>query len=151
MKVTLRGASVPACKWSWNIGVYKKYIQIQRKTQLIKEKWKFRKKNNNLINQIQWTEEKPKKGDYLPGENPDFLNQITGPKLWANLKIEKPRKEKRLAQMFNQFSDLIDLNRNEPLVASMLPIFLLENDARESAHFSFFGGDAFSGGGAWDG
>ena len=53
--------------------------------------------------------------------------------------------------MLNQFSDLIGLNRNEPFVASMLPIFLLENDAGDSTHFSFFGGDAFPRGGAWDG
>ncbi|KAK8664691.1 hypothetical protein V6N13_084469 [Hibiscus sabdariffa] len=46
--------------------------------------------------------------------------------------------------MLYQFSDRVGLNRNEPLVASMLPIFLLENEAGDSTHFSFFGGDVFS-------
>ena len=132
MKVTLRGASVPACKWSWNIG----FIYIYK----FSGKYSWLKKNNNSINQG-----KTRKAHYHPGENPDLLNQITGPKLWANLKIKNPRKEKRLAQMLNQFSYLICLNRDEPFVASTLTIFLLENDAGDSTHFSFFGGGAFSG------
>lgn len=47
--------------------------------------------------------------------------------------------------MVNELPDLIGLHRNEPLVAAVLPILLLEHYAGNSASFSLLGGDVLAG------
>ncbi|KAM1992269.1 hypothetical protein ACFX16_008736 [Malus domestica] len=52
--------------------------------------------------------------------------------------------------MTNELADLVGPYRNEALVASVLAVLLLENDAGDAAGLALFGGDALAGRGAWD-
>lgn len=53
--------------------------------------------------------------------------------------------------MVNKFLDLVILDGNEALVATVLAVLLLEHDARDPARLPLLGGEVRSRGGAWDG
>lgn len=53
--------------------------------------------------------------------------------------------------MINELSDLIGTDRDEALIAAVLAILLVEDDARDPTGLALFGGDDAAGGGARDG
>jgi len=59
--------------------------------------------------------------------------------------MEEARKEERATKVVNEFPDLIGTNGNKAFVATVLTVFLFENDARNTADFTFLGGDVFAG------
>lgn len=87
---------------------------------------------------------------YLPGQHADFLNNLIGLQFGTNLEIKKPRMKERSTHMIYKLLYLIGLYRNEALVATVLAIFRLEDDARHTARFPLLGSDVLAGESAWD-
>lgn len=60
--------------------------------------------------------------------------------------MKEPGEEERAAEMIDELADLVGANGDEALVAAVLAVLLLEDDAGNAAGLSLFRGDAFAGG-----
>lgn len=88
--------------------------------------------------------------EYLTGQNADLLHHLTGAELRPDLEIKEPREKERLAHMIHELLNLITLHGNKALVAAVLAVFRLKHNAGNAAGPPLLGGDALTGGSAWD-
>lgn len=77
---------------------------------------------------------------YLSRQDTDFLNDLSRfTELRPHLQIEEPRQEEMVPKVINELPDLLRMHGDQALVTALLPIFLLEKDARHAPLFPLFG------------
>lgn len=89
---------------------------------------------------------------YLAWQDANFLKDVSfGIKVGANLNLKKPREEERATKMIDELPDLIGTYRDEALVAAVLAVFLLEDDAGHPAGPALFDGGVGARNRPWNG
>lgn len=81
----------------------------------------------------------------LAGKYTDLLNEIIRVEGGVpDLEIEEPGKKKGTAEVFDELADLVILDRDKALVAAVLAVLLLEDDAGDAPGLALLGGDALA-------
>lgn len=89
--------------------------------------------------------------EYLAGQNADLLDDIVGIKAGGpDFEIKEPGEKEGAAEVFDELADLVGLHGYESLVAAVLAVLLLKNDAGDAPGLALLGGNARAGLGARD-
>lgn len=85
-------------------------------------------------------------------QNADILdNLVGGIEVGADLHVEEPGEEEGSADKGDELLDLACADGDEALVAAVMAVLLLEDDAGDAAGLALLGGEPGAGVGAWDG
>ena len=87
---------------------------------------------------------------YLSRQHSNLLDDVLGLEFRPDLEVEEPGEEEGAAEAGDEPPDLVGLDGDEALVATVLAVLLLEHDAGDAVGLALLGGDGLAGGGAWD-
>lgn len=81
----------------------------------------------------------------LAGQDADLLDELAGvAEVGADLEVEEPGDEEGAAEVVDELPYLLRLHGDEDLVPALLPVLLLEHDARHPPRLPLLGCDALA-------